>query len=52
MTVHDFVMLSLGEIVLVLTFGTGILIGCSLKRKDSEHGNHDEEEDRNSTRGV
>ena len=46
MSVRDFVMLSLGEIVLLLTFGTGILVGCSLKRKDSDNGNRDEEEER------
>jgi len=43
MTVHDFVMLSLGEIVLMAAFALGIMVGCSLKRRDSEHGNHDEE---------
>jgi len=43
MTVRDFVMLSLGEIVLMLTFGLGILIGISLTRKESRHGNRDEE---------
>jgi hypothetical protein len=43
MTVRDFVMLSLGEIVLVLTFGIGILVGCSLKRRESDNGNRDEE---------
>jgi len=47
MSVRDFVMLSLGEIVLVLTFGTGILVGCALKRKDSDNGNRNEEENRN-----
>ena len=47
MSVRDFVMLSLGEIVLLLTFGTGILVGCSLKRKDSDNGNRDEEANRN-----
>jgi hypothetical protein len=51
MTVRDFVMLSLGEIVLLLTFGTGILVGCSLKRRDS-YGNRDEEENRDRTGGV
>jgi hypothetical protein len=45
-SVRDFVMLSLGEIVLLLTFGTGILVGCSLKRKESDNGNRDEEEGR------
>jgi hypothetical protein len=40
-SVRDFVMLSLGEIVLLLTFGTGILVGCALKRRDS-YGNRDE----------
>jgi hypothetical protein len=43
MSVRDFVMLSLGEIVLLLTFGTGILVGCALKRKDSDNGNRNEE---------
>jgi len=52
MTVRDFVMLSLGEIVLMLAFGTGILVGCSLRRRDS-HGNRDEEaNERNRTGGV
>jgi len=45
-SVRDFVMLSLGEIVLLLTFGTGILVGCSLKRKESDNGNRDEETNR------
>jgi hypothetical protein len=52
MSVRDFVMLSLGEIVLLLTFGTGILVGCSLRRRDSEHGNRDEEASRDRTGGV
>jgi hypothetical protein len=53
MTVRDFVMLSLGEIVLMLAFGTGILVGCSLRRRDSQHGNRDEEaNERNRTGGV
>jgi hypothetical protein len=42
-TVRDFVMLSLGELILMLTFGLGILIGISLTRKESRHGNRDEE---------
>ena len=46
MTVRDFVMLSLGEIVLAATFALGILVGCSLKRRDS-YGNRNEEESRN-----
>jgi hypothetical protein len=43
MTVRDFVMLSLGELILMLTFGLGIVIGISLTRKESRHGNRDEE---------
>lgn len=38
MTVRDFVMMSLGEIVLLLAFSTGILVGISLARKESRHG--------------
>jgi hypothetical protein len=47
MTVRDFVMLALGEMILVLTFGVGISVGISLTRRDSQHGNRDEEEKRN-----
>jgi hypothetical protein len=35
MSVRDFVMLSLGEIILAATFALGILVGASLRRKDS-----------------
>jgi hypothetical protein len=35
MTVHDLVLIAIGEIVLAATFALGILVGCSLKRKDS-----------------
>jgi hypothetical protein len=42
MTVRDFVMLSLGEIILSATFAIGILVGCSLKRRESDNGNRDE----------
>jgi hypothetical protein len=42
-TIRDFVMLSLGELILMLTFGLGIVIGISLTRKESRHGNRDEE---------
>jgi hypothetical protein len=42
MTVRDFVMLSLGEITLAATFALGILVGCSLKRRESDNGNRDE----------
>jgi hypothetical protein len=52
MTIRDFVMLSLGELILMLTFGLGIVIGISLTRKESRHGNRDEETSRNSTGGV
>ena len=42
-TVRDFVMLSLGEIVLVLAFSTGILVGLSLcSRKESRNDNSNE----------
>ena len=43
LTVRDFVMLALGELILMLTFGVGILIGISLTRKESRYGNRDEE---------
>jgi hypothetical protein len=53
MTVRDFVMLSLGELILMLTFGLGIVIGISLTRKESRHGNRDEEtNERDRTGGV
>jgi hypothetical protein len=42
-TVRDFVMLSLGEIVLVLAFSTGILVGLSLcSRKELRNDNSNE----------
>lgn len=42
MTVRDFVMIAAGEIILALTFGLGILVGCSVvKRKETQHGNDD-----------
>ena len=47
MTVRDFVMLSLGEITLAATFALGILVGCSLRRRESDNGNRNEEESRN-----
>ena len=47
MTVRDFVMMSLGEIVLAATFALGILVGCSLRRRESDNGNRNEEESRN-----
>lgn len=35
MTVHDLVLIAIGEIVLAATFALGIMVGVSLKRKDS-----------------
>ena len=35
MTIHDLVLIAIGEIVLAATFALGILVGCALKRKDS-----------------
>jgi hypothetical protein len=35
MTVHDLVLIAIGEIVLAATFALGIVVGCSLRRKDS-----------------
>lgn len=52
MTVRDFVMLSLGELILMLTFGLGILIGISLTRKESRHGNRDEGNKEDERPGV
>lgn len=33
MSVSDAVMIALGEILLALTFGLGILVGCSMRTK-------------------
>lgn len=38
MTIHDAVMIAAGEIVLALTFGLGILVGCSLGCKEKRNG--------------
>lgn len=40
MTVRDFVMLALGEIILASTFGLGILVGVSLSKRRDSH-DHD-----------
>jgi hypothetical protein len=37
MSVRDFVILSIGEIILAATFALGILVGASLRRKESSH---------------
>lgn len=39
MSVRDFVMLAIGEIILAATFALGIMVGISLTRKDSRHDN-------------
>jgi DNA polymerase-3 subunit beta len=44
MSVRDLVLVSLGEIILMLTFGLGIMVGISLTRKDSRHGDSNEDE--------
>ncbi len=42
MTLSDFVMVALGEVILAATFALGIGVGISLARKDSSHGNRNE----------
>lgn len=42
MTIRDLVLISLGEIFLCATFALGVLVGCSLRRKESTHGYCDE----------
>jgi hypothetical protein len=37
MTVHDLVLIAIGEIVLAATFALGILVGCSLQRKEARN---------------
>ena len=39
MTVHDLVLIAIGEIVLAATFALGILVGWSLRRKEARHDN-------------
>ena len=36
MTVHDLVLIAIGEIVLAATFALGILVGLALKRKEAQ----------------
>lgn len=36
MTIHDLVLISIGELVLGATFVLGIFVGIALKRKDSQ----------------
>jgi len=38
MTYHDLALISLGHLVLAGTFVLGVLVGCSLKRKESPNG--------------
>lgn len=35
MTLHDLVLIAIGEIVLAAAFALGIFVGLALKRKDS-----------------
>jgi hypothetical protein len=37
MTVHDLVLIAIGEIVLAATFALGILVGVSLQRKEARN---------------
>lgn len=41
MSVRDFVMLSIGEIILAATFALGIGVGISLSRKDLRNDDDD-----------
>jgi hypothetical protein len=38
MSITDYVWISIGQITLAATFALGILVGVSLTRKDSTHG--------------
>jgi hypothetical protein len=38
-SIRDFVMIAAGELVLALTFGLGILVGCSIRCKEQKNGN-------------
>lgn len=40
MTVRDFVLIAIGEIILASTFGLGILVGVSLSKRRDSH-DHD-----------
>jgi hypothetical protein len=43
MTISDFVMLALGEIILCGAFAVGVGVGMSLMRKELQDDNGDEE---------
>ena len=38
MTINDFVWIAIGETLLAATFGFGILVGATLKRKGQRNG--------------
>jgi len=48
MTTEDFAMLVIGQIIAAGMFAGGMLVGCSLRRKDASHDDCDKatEEDR------
>jgi len=35
-SIRDFVMVAAGEILLALTFGLGLLVGATMKRKETQ----------------
>jgi hypothetical protein len=37
MTIHELVLIAIGEIVLAATFALGIFVGLALKRKEARH---------------
>lgn len=39
MTVHDLVLIAIGEMILAATFALGILVGLALKRKEAQDDN-------------
>ena len=44
MTARDAVMIALGEILLALTFGLGILVGCSMRTKGGPRNGYSDSE--------
>ena len=42
MSLGDFVWIAVGETLLAATFALGILVGLTLKRKETQHGDSDE----------
>jgi len=38
MSIQDFALIALGEILLAATFALGMLVGCSLRPRKESHG--------------